>query len=157
MHILSRKVRSHIREEIGDSKFCIIVDEAHDESKKQMVIVSRFVNKNGNIKERFFDIVHDKDTTIVTLKKELSVILSRHNLDVSNIRGQGYDGASNIRGEWNGLQELFCNDNPYAYYVHCFAHRLQLALVAVSREVILVHQFFSNLAFIVNVVCSSSY
>ena len=54
------------------------------------------------------------------------------------------------------MQALFLNDNPYAYYVHCFAHRLQLALVAASREVIPVHQFFSNLAFIVNVVCSSS-
>jgi len=157
LHIFSRKVRSHIREEIGDSKFCIIVDEARDESKKeQMAIVLRFVDKDGNIKERFFDIVHVKDTTAATLKKELSVVLSRHNLDVSNIRGQGYDGASNMRGEWNGLQALFLNDNPYAYYVHCFAHRLQLALVAASSEVIPVHQFFSNLAFIVNVVCSSS-
>jgi len=40
--------------------------------------------------------------------------------------------------------------------VHCFAHRLQLALVATSREVIQVHHFFSNLDFIVNVVCSSN-
>ena len=84
----------------------------------------------------------------------MSVVLSRHNLDVSNIRGQGYDGASNMRGEWNGLQALFLNDNPYAYYVHCFAHRLQLALVAASREVIPIHHFFSNLAFIVNVMMS---
>ncbi|XP_073220907.1 uncharacterized protein, partial [Cicer arietinum] len=44
------------------------------------------------------------------------------------MRGQGYDGASNMRGEWNGLQALFMKDCPYAYYVHCFAHRLQLAL-----------------------------
>ena len=140
MHIFFRKVRSHIREEIGDSKFCIIIDEARDESKKeQMTIVLRFIDKDGNIKERFFDIVHVKDTTTATLKKELSVVLSRHNLDVSNIRGQGYDGASNMRGKWNGLQALFFNDNPYAYYVHCFAHRLQLALLVASREVILVH------------------
>ena len=121
-----------------------------------MAIVLRFVDKDGNIKKQFFYIVHVKDTTTATLKKELSVVLSRHNLDVCNIRGQGYDGASNMRGEWNGLQALFLNDNPYAYYVNCFAHRLQLALVAASREVIPVHQFFSNLSFIVNVVCSSS-
>ncbi|QHO07770.1 Zinc finger MYM-type protein [Arachis hypogaea] len=50
------------------------------------------------------------------------------------LRGQGYDGASNMRGEWNGLQALFLKDSPQAYYVHCFAHRLQLALVAASRE-----------------------
>jgi len=84
------------------------------------------------------------------------VILFRHNLNVSNIRGQGYDGASNMRREWNGLQALFLTDCPYAYYVHCFTRRLQLALVVASREVIPIHLFFSKLTIIVNIVCSSS-
>ncbi|XP_039134256.1 uncharacterized protein LOC120271648 [Dioscorea cayenensis subsp. rotundata] len=61
-----------------------------------------------------------------------------------------------MRGEWNGLQALICNECPYAYYVHCFAHCLQLALVASSHEVKLVHQFFEKLGFIINVVTSSS-
>ncbi|XP_060972539.1 uncharacterized protein LOC133038413 [Cannabis sativa] len=48
LHVLTSKVRNAIREEIGDAKFCIIVDEARDESKKeQMSIVLRFVNKDG--------------------------------------------------------------------------------------------------------------
>jgi hypothetical protein len=46
------------------------------------------------------------------------------------MRGQGYDGASNMCGAWNRLQTLFLKDCPYEYYVHWFAHRLQLALVA---------------------------
>jgi len=61
-----------------------------------------------------------------------------------------------VRGEWNGLQALFLTDCPYAYYVHYFPHRLQLALFATSREVIPIHQFFSKSTFIVNIVCSSS-
>ncbi|XP_039135864.1 uncharacterized protein LOC120273305 [Dioscorea cayenensis subsp. rotundata] len=61
-----------------------------------------------------------------------------------------------MRGEWNGLQALICNECQYAYCVHCFAHCLQLALVASSREVKLVHQFFEKLGFIINVVTSSS-
>jgi hypothetical protein len=60
-----------------------------------------------------------------------------------------------MRGEWNVLQAFISNDCPYAYYIHCFAHRLQLALVAASKEVILVHQFFTNLNSIVNIVCAS--
>ncbi|XP_029154506.1 uncharacterized protein [Arachis hypogaea] len=157
LHILSNKVRKHICEEIGDSKFCIVVDEARDESKReQMALVLRFVDIHDFIQERFLDLVHVKDTTSLTLKQELCGILSRHGLDVSNIRGQRYDSASNMRGEWNGLQALFLKDCPYAYYIHCFAHRLQLALVAASREVIPVHQFFSKLTFIINIICSSS-
>lgn len=39
--------------------------------------------------------------------------------------------------------------------MHCFAHRLQLALVAASREVVFVHEFFSNFNFIINTVGAS--
>ncbi|XP_057745476.1 uncharacterized protein LOC130963370 [Arachis stenosperma] len=123
LHILATKVRNSIREEIGDAKFCIIVDEARDESKKeQMTIVLRFVALDDFVKERFFDLVHVTDTCATTLKKELISVLSHYNLKVENIRSQGYDGASNMRGEWNGLQALFLKDSPQAYYVHCFAH-----------------------------------
>ncbi|KAH9723405.1 TTF-type domain-containing protein [Citrus sinensis] len=62
-------------------------------------------------------------------------VLARYNLLVENLRGQGYDGASNMAGEWKGLQSLFLNDCPYVYYLHCFAHRLQLVLVAISKKV----------------------
>jgi hypothetical protein len=141
--IMARKVQKNIREEIGDSKFCIMVDEARDESKKeQMAIVIRFVNKEGLIKERFVDLVHVKDTATLTLKNSICAILAGNNLSVQDIRGQGYDGASNMRGEWNGLKALILNECPYAYYIHCMAHQLQLALVAASREVHEVHNFF---------------
>ncbi|QHN98903.1 Zinc finger MYM-type protein [Arachis hypogaea] len=70
LHILATKVRNSIREEIEDAKFCIIVDEAIDESKKeQMAIVLRFVTLDGFVKERFFDLVHVADTCATTLKK----------------------------------------------------------------------------------------
>ena len=115
-----------------------------------MALVLRFVDKDGFIKERFFDLSHVKDTTALTLKNEICVILSRYSLDVQNIHGQGYDRASNICGKWKGLQALFFKDCSSAYYVHCFAHQLQLALVAASREVHVVHKFFNNLTFIIN-------
>lgn len=47
------------------------------------------------------------------------------------------------------MQVLLLKDCPYAYYVHCFA------LLAASREVVLVHEFFSNLNFIINVMGTS--
>ncbi|XP_016205365.1 zinc finger MYM-type protein 1-like [Arachis ipaensis] len=107
LHIFARKVRATIREEIGDSKFCIIIDEARDESKReQMYVVLRFVDKHGCVQERYFDLIHE----------------------------QGYDGPSNMRGEWNGLQALFLKDCPFAYYIHCLAHRLQLTLVSAAKE-----------------------
>ena len=68
-----------------------------------MAIVLRFVDKDGFVRERFFDIVHVLDTTSTTLKDEICTVLTHHNLIVKYIRSQGYDGASNMSGEWAGL------------------------------------------------------
>jgi hypothetical protein len=47
-------VKEAIRKEIGNAKFCIMVDEARDESmKEKMAIVLRFVDKDGFVRELF--------------------------------------------------------------------------------------------------------
>ncbi|XP_050387394.1 uncharacterized protein LOC126803676 [Argentina anserina] len=86
LNILCNKVTGKIRDEVGNSKYCILVDEAIDVSVKDM-------------------------------------------------RGQGYDDASNMRGIYNGLQALFIEECPYAYFVHYFAHRFQLVLNATAQGV----------------------
>ena len=54
LHVFSVKVKKAIREEIGDAKFCIMVDEARDESmKEQMAVVFRYVDVEGFVKELF--------------------------------------------------------------------------------------------------------
>ncbi|XP_073291091.1 uncharacterized protein [Primulina huaijiensis] len=96
LHILSKRVRKKISEEVGNAKFCLLVDEAKDmiSNKEQMTIVLRFVDRDGFLLECLFDIVHVVDTTPVTLKKEICNVLGRHELYIKDIRGQGYDGAS---------------------------------------------------------------
>lgn len=43
-----------IIDEIGDSHFSILIDESYDKSiKEQMALVVRFVNKKGQVIERF--------------------------------------------------------------------------------------------------------
>ena len=59
LQIFSSRTRNFIFQEIGDAKFCIMVDESRDESKREeMAIVLRFVDKDVFIRERFFDLVH---------------------------------------------------------------------------------------------------
>jgi len=53
---------------------------------------------------------------------------------MTQVRGQGYDGASNMRGEFNGLRALIMRENSSAYYIHCFAHQLQLVIVAAAKK-----------------------
>ena len=55
LHILASTVRNKIRDEVRNSKFCILVDEAkYAANKEQIVIVLRFVNVQGMLCERFF-------------------------------------------------------------------------------------------------------
>ncbi|RDX67413.1 Zinc finger MYM-type protein 1, partial [Mucuna pruriens] len=114
-----------------------------------MSIVLIFVDRDGYVQERFFDLIHVANTSL-TSKKEIPSVVSRHCLDIQNLHGQWYDGASNMCGEWNDLQALFLKDCHYAYHIHCLSHCLQIALIAVGREVSCVHQIFSNLTLIVN-------
>ncbi|XP_010665608.1 uncharacterized protein LOC104882891 [Beta vulgaris subsp. vulgaris] len=79
-----------------------------------------------------------------------------HSLSLSKVRGQGYDGASNMRGEINGLKTLLMKDTRSAYYVHCFAHQLQSTLVVVAKEnddCIWLFEQFSMLLNVIGVSC----
>ncbi|XP_015159843.1 uncharacterized protein [Solanum tuberosum] len=141
---------------IGDLNgdyFGILVDESKGIShKEQMALVLRFVNKNGKVVERFIGLVHVSDTSACSLKKAIYSLLSVHSLSPSKIRGQGYDGASNMKGEINGFKTLIMKYSPSVYYIHCFAHQLQLTLVAIAKKHLDVEYFFDHVSNVLNVV-----
>ncbi|ESR44381.1 hypothetical protein CICLE_v10013598mg [Citrus x clementina] len=143
--------------EMGDAFFSILVDESRDVSiKEQMVIVLRYVNISGQVVERFIGIEQVGSTTAQSLKEAIDRLFSRHGLSMSRVRGQGYDGASNMQGEFNGLKTIILRENECAYYIHCFAHQLQLALIVVAKNHIQIESFFAIIANVVNVVGASS-
>ncbi|XP_059658427.1 uncharacterized protein LOC132304714 [Cornus florida] len=119
-----------------------------------MAIVLRYV-KNGSVIERFLGMVHVTDTTTLSLKMAIDNVFSTHGLSISRLRGQGYDGASNMQGEFNGLKTLILKENEFAFYVHCFAHQLQLALVAVAKNHGQISIFSIFIANVVNIVGAS--
>ncbi|XP_015159887.1 zinc finger MYM-type protein 1-like [Solanum tuberosum] len=101
----AKKTLKAIIGDLNRDYFGILVDESKDIShKEQMALVLRFVNKNGEVVERFIDLVHVSDTSACSLKKAIYSLLSVHSLSPSKIRGQGYDGASNMKGDINGLK-----------------------------------------------------
>ena len=61
-----------------------------------------------------------------------------------------------MQGEYNGLKSLILKENECAYYIHCFAHQLQLALVSLAKNHIDVQYLFSIIANLVNVVGAST-
>ena len=59
-------------------------------------------------------------------------------LDLSNLRGQSYDGAGNMAGSVNGTAALITQRYQLALYLHCAFHCLNLAVVK-SLEITSVH------------------
>ncbi|KAJ9566886.1 hypothetical protein OSB04_002852 [Centaurea solstitialis] len=117
--------------ELGNDVFALLMDESSDVSRKEQMAV------------------------VLSLKAALDALFAKHGLSFTKVRGQGYDGASNMSGKFNGLKALILSDNESAFYVHCFAHQLQLVVVAVAKKHDGVRDFFDLLALVVTVVNSS--
>nr|XP_043615941.1 uncharacterized protein LOC122587841 [Erigeron canadensis] len=82
--------------------------------------------------------------------------MSDMNLSHTRIRGQDYDGASNMSGAFNGLKTLIMNDTKFTYFVHCFAHQLQLALLLfVAKTHTKVNSFFHAVSNLLNIIGAS--
>jgi hypothetical protein len=113
------------------------------------------VNARGEVIERFLGLREVADTSSSSLKLALDGMLASHGLSISRIRGQGYDGASNMRGEFSGLQRQILDENPYAFYIHCFAHQLQLVVVSVAKCCSSIFDFFQTSTLIVSTVNAS--
>ncbi|XP_073036568.1 uncharacterized protein [Primulina eburnea] len=116
------------------------VDESRDVStKEKMSVVIRYVDSSGHVNERFIGIEH----------------VTRYNLSMSKLRGQGFDGASNMQGKFNGLKALILKENPCAFYIHGFSHQLQLALIVVAKKNLPISNFFRVVGDVFNFVGAS--
>ncbi|CAK8576823.1 unnamed protein product [Lathyrus sativus] len=120
-----------------------------------MVVALHYVNKNGIIIESFLGIVHVKSTTTIALKVVVEELFCKHGLSTLRIRGQGYDDASNMKGEFGGLKSLILSENSSTYYVHYFAHQLQLTLVAIAKDHLQVCGVFNLVSTLINVIGGS--
>ena len=45
------------------------------------------------------------------------------NWPISKLRGQSYDGAANMSGQYNGVKTIIINRQPLTFYTQCGAHR----------------------------------
>ena len=115
--------------------FAILANETSGVYQNEhLALCLQYVDNKGWVVERFLGVVHVENTTSLTLKTAIEKLLMKHSLSLSMVRGQGYDGASNMKGHANGLKKLIMNDCLSAYYVHYFAHQLQITLVAIAKE-----------------------
>ncbi|XP_065645795.1 52 kDa repressor of the inhibitor of the protein kinase-like [Hydra vulgaris] len=110
--------------------FLIITVEASDcSNQEQMSLIIRFIDSSFDVREEVMGFLHCKyGLSGEALCKTILLCLKDYSLDISNCRGQGYDGAGSVVGHIKGLAKRIKDYNDKAVYTHCFSHRLNLSV-----------------------------
>ena len=112
--------------------FSVILDCTPDASHEdQMSLIIRCVDVTKTpikVEEFFLEFMNVHDLIGCALFDVLLGALSTLKLDVDDIRGQGYDNGSNMKGKNKGVQSRVLEINPRAFYTLCGCYSLNLAL-----------------------------
>ena len=93
-----------------------------------MVIVLRWVDTELHTHEEFiglYEIPSIEASLLVAVVKDTFLCL---NITLAKVRGQCYDGASNMAGRRSGVAKQILDEQPLAFYTHCYGHSLSLAV-----------------------------
>lgn len=144
--LLGSTIKTKILNMIRKSKyFSIILDCTPDVShKEQITIIIRFVLMNNDSKkvevcEHFIGFCPITNSTGEGLCQFLVELLLKLNLNICNLRGQGYDNGANMRGKHSGMQKKILEINSRAFFIPCSAHSLNLVVndaAKISHETI---------------------
>jgi len=85
------------------------------------------------VHEEFLCFVPVSSTTGKDLASTILTQLSELGLNLEHMRGQGYDGATNMSGKYRGVQARAKELYPLAMYTHCCNHVLNLVISASSQ------------------------
>jgi len=139
--------REELQSEIKSSEFAIMTDETTDISEKsQVVITFRYVKKDKPV-ERFWVFFNPVDLTSETLtcllENELQPLIGQ---EPEKLIAQTYDGAAVLSGVHSGVQARLKETYNNAYFIHCYAHQLNLIVQKAASQNQRARVFFASLS-----------
>ena len=96
------------------------------------------------------------DTSGCGLFNALQSVLISFDLNIHNVRGQGYDNGSNMKGKYQSVQKRLLEINPRALYVSCACHCLNLTICDMTHSCVKTISFFGVIQRIYSLFCSST-
>ena len=92
-----------------------MADEVTDSSnREQFVLCLRWVNESFEVSKDLIGLYSVDNISSNTLHLTIKDVLLRLNLNVTNCRGQCYDGASNMVGIRSGVATMILKEEPRA-------------------------------------------
>ncbi|XP_037743601.2 zinc finger MYM-type protein 1-like [Chelonia mydas] len=140
IQLLSNAIKQKILASARAAKyFSIILDCTPDAGHvEQMTMIIWFVDRPTSetenetesvcIKEHFLGFVSLMETTGAGVTETILHQLEEMSLPIENLRGQGYDNGSNMKGKENGVQQIILDINPRAFFIPCSAHLLNVVV-----------------------------
>lgn len=101
-------------------------DSAHED---QLSVIIRYVNEKCDIVERLLCIERVKDSSANGLVKTLKSIFNKSSINLADAVGQSYDGASVMRGKYNGVKTRIQKESPQCLFIWTFDHVLNLVIM----------------------------
>ena len=147
LDIMSNQVLGQIINNVKSAGiFSVIMDETQDLRRHEQVsLVLRYCDHELNVHESFVGFYRTDSTDGESLCVLLKEKLKTFGLNLQDVRGQCYDGAAAMRGQYSGVAKRILDENALAMYIHCYAHVLNLCIVDVSSEVMAVRNMFGVL------------
>ena len=130
INILGNMIRDSILADIRAAQFyTIMADEVESHNREQMPLCIRFLGQDNVIREEFMEFICLERITGGHISAKILQWLADNSLETDKMRGQCYDGASNMSSEKVGVQKRIRESAPLAVYTHCSSHCLNLVLV----------------------------
>ncbi|KAJ8364439.1 hypothetical protein SKAU_G00132700 [Synaphobranchus kaupii] len=133
----------------GAEKYAIVVDETRDVcGKEQLSLSVQWVSRDYTVHEDFIGMHDFSKTDAQYITHTIEDILCWCSLDVMDMQGQTYDGASVLQGKMSGVAKRFKDKISKALSIHCLNHRLNLILQEVTSKcpISLVHDIHGKIS-----------
>jgi len=142
---IGKLMRNSISEDIKRAQFFSIqIDSTQDINvHDQLCVIIRYVTNEVN--ERLLAVVKSTSGTGESLYNTVYKLLEVSGLDINNCIGSSTDGASNMRGEYNGFSAWLNKKVPEQIHVWCHAHVLNLVMSDTTKKCIESVSFFGLL------------
>ncbi|XP_071578391.1 zinc finger MYM-type protein 1-like [Temnothorax nylanderi] len=156
--IIADKTLEIIVNELKDAGYySVSVDSTPDVSHvDQLTVIFRYVLPSGPI-ERFVTFIDIYSHTGENLAKSLLDFIAKNKIDIDFCRGQSYDNAGNMSGQYKGMQAILKKHNPLIEYIPCAAHSLNLVGQSAVDCCVEAFSFFGNIQNVYKFFSASTY